>query len=155
MSFVDEFSQLHTLSLMGTSVHVSIRAVNHVAAGQCIKSCQYWSRALVNFYIKCNCGMFVRAKWTDWRPGTGFFSNIKLSSFGEPVPTVASDCSWLWGELNAVFCCYSPSSSRFSICILRSFSVHHTWLFELPQAFLSAWASLAILLWPLSSIRHF
>lgn len=52
------------------------------------------------------------------------FSNVQLSSFSEPVPSVSSDTSsWLRGlEPDAVFCC---SASRLGVlCVLRCFSAH-------------------------------
>ena len=88
------------------------------------------------------------------------FSSLQLSSFGEPVPTAASAfCSWLTEvEPNVVFCCCSPSASRFDVLyILRCFSAHHNcteWLSELTQPFCQPEA-----VWPfsveLSSARHF
>lgn len=45
------------------------------------------------------------------------FSNLQLSSFGDSVPTIASDsCSWLRGlETDVVFFCFNPSASRFHL----------------------------------------
>ena len=58
-----------------------------------------------------------------------------------------------------LFCCCSPSSSRFHVwCVQRWYSAFH-WLERVliwvTVAFLSSGTSLPILLWPLTSTRHF
>ncbi len=88
------------------------------------------------------------------------FYNLLLSSFGESVWIVVSvSCSYLTGATpGVVFCCCSPSSSGFDVlCVQRWYSAHlgcNEWLFEL-LVFRSFLTSLPILLWPLTSTRHF
>ncbi len=65
------------------------------------------------------------------------FSNLLLSSFGEPVWIVFSVCCSYLTEAapGVVFCCWSPSASGFDVlCIRRWYSAYlgcNEWLFEL------------------------
>ncbi len=65
------------------------------------------------------------------------FSNLLLSSFGDPVWIVSSVCcSYLTGAApGVVFCCWSPSASGFDVlCVQRWYSAYlgcNEWLFEL------------------------
>ncbi len=89
------------------------------------------------------------------------FFNLLLSSFGESVWIVSSVCcSYLTGAApGVVFCCWSPSASGFDVlCVQRWYSADlgcNELLFEVTVYFLSSLTSLSILLWPLTSTRHF
>lgn len=70
-----------------------------------------------------------------------------LSNFGEPVQTVASFPVLRWQEWHPVVvasCCWSPASSRVSVC----------WVQGWYSAFLGCNHSLVCLLCPLTSARH-
>ncbi len=84
------------------------------------------------------------------------FSNLLLSNFGEPVWIVVSvSCSYLTGTApGVVFCCCSPSASGFDVlCVQRC--ILHMLVIWVTVAFLSSLTNLPILLWPLTSSRHF
>jgi len=75
------------------------------------------------------------------------FSNPLLSNFGEPVPIIASvSCSTADRSVTCcVFCCCSPSASRFNMfCVQRCFSV------DIGCKDYTSYCCLSII-WPLSS----
>ncbi len=58
------------------------------------------------------------------------FSNLLLSSFGDPVWIVSSVCcSYLTGAApGVVFCCWSPSVSGFDMCVCSEMVLCIPWL---------------------------
>ncbi len=54
-----------------------------------------------------------------------------------------------------VFCCYSPSASGFDVLCIQKWYSANLVVIWVNVAFLSSLTSLLILLWPLSSKRHF
>ncbi len=88
-------------------------------------------------------------------PDSSCFSNLLLSSFGDPVWSVSSVCcSYLTGAApGVVFCCWSPSASGFDVlCVQRWCSAYLGWN---SYCCLSVISNQSILLWPLTSTRHF
>ncbi len=92
------------------------------------------------------------------RPGNVFQSSIV--QFWWSVWIVSSVCcSYLTGAApGVVFCCWSPSASGFDVlCVQRWYSADlgcNEWLFKLLLLSIISNQS-AILLWPLTSTRHF
>lgn len=92
-------------TIIGTPVLLIIQSVNHVTAGQCIKSYRYRSREFIlnqtmewrkNYDLSYfDRGMFVGVKWAGYRKWT--VEDRKISpgpNFGKSVSIVASDsCS--------------------------------------------------------------